>query len=66
MSSYGYEDALAHLQTGLVARDIVLSGTEAAPDEEAAALLFGLAKAQAITFESHQLGEAFGTLRRAF
>ena len=68
--SYAYEDALAHFERGLVARGITLSGTEAAfqaaPDEEAAALLFGLARAQSATFERYQLGEAFAPLSRAF
>ena len=54
----------------MVARGITLSGTEAAsqpaPDEEAAALLFGLARAQSAKFERHQLGEAFANLSRAF
>lgn len=66
LSAYGYDDALTYFQTGLAGRDISLSSTETASDEEAAALLFGLARAQATTFERHQLGEAFGTLRRAF
>ena len=54
----------------MVAWGITLSGKEAAsqaaPDEEAAALLFGLARAQSATFEGHQLVEAFATLSRAF
>ena len=66
LASYAYEDALTHFQRGLAARDINLSGTEAASDEEAAALLFGLARAQSATVEGHQLGEAFATLSRAF
>ena len=70
LASRAYEDALAHFERGLVARGITLSGTEAAsqaaPDDEAAALLFGLARAQAATFEGHQLSEAFATLSRAF
>ena len=70
LASYAYEDALTHFERGLVARGITLSGPEAAsqaaPDEEAAALLFGLARAQSATFAGHQLGEAFTTLSRAF
>ena len=50
----------------MVARDITLSGTEAASDEEAAALLFGLARAQSATFEWHQVVEVIATLGRAF
>ncbi len=66
LAAYAYEDALFHFERGLVARDITLSGTEAAPDEEAAALLFGLARALSYTVERHQLGEVFPTLTRAF
>jgi len=66
LASHAYEDALTHFEKGLVARDITLSGTEAASDEEAAALLFGLARAQSATVERHQFGEAFATLSRAF
>ena len=66
LAANAYEDALAHFERGLVARDITLSGTEAASDEEAAALLFGLARAQSATIEGHQLEEAFANLSRAF
>ena len=63
LASYAYEDALTHFERGLVARDITLSGTEAASDEEAAALLFGMGRTLA-TFERRL--EAFATLRCAF
>jgi predicted ATPase len=36
-------------------RNVPLTGTQTASDEEAAALLFGLARAQAATFEGQQL-----------
>ncbi|MCH8108013.1 MAG: protein kinase [Chloroflexi bacterium] len=66
LASHAYEDALAHFERGLVGRGITLSGTEAAFDEQAADLLFGLARAQSATVEAHLLGEAFAPLRRAF
>ena len=66
LAAYAYEDALTYFERGLVARDITLSGTKAASDEESAALLFGLARAQSATFERHQLGKVFTTLSRAF
>ena len=44
LASYAYEDALTHFERGLAERNIALAGTEVAPDEEAAALLFGLAR----------------------
>ena len=66
LAAYAYEAALTHFERALVARDITLSGTEAASEEEAAALLFGLARAQSATAIGHQLVEAFATLIRAF
>jgi len=66
LASHAYEDALAHFERGLVAREITLSGTEAASDEEAAALLFGLARAQSATVAGQHMVEAFATLSRAF
>ena len=45
VAAYAWDEALAHFERGLVARDVTLSGTEAASDEEAAALLFGLGRA---------------------
>ena len=43
-----------------------MSGTDAAPDEEAAALLFGRARAQSATVEKARIDEAFASLSRAF
>ena len=66
LASYAYEDALTHFERGLAERNIALAGTEVAPDEEAAALLFGLARAQTATFAGPQLVEVFLNLSRAF
>jgi hypothetical protein len=66
LASSAYEDALAHFGRGLAARGIALSGTVAARDEEAAALLFGHGRAQSLTGGAHQLVEAFANLSRAF
>jgi len=66
LTVYAYEEALIHFEGGLAARGMALSGTEPASDEEAAALLFGLARAQSATAERPQLVEAFTTLSRAF
>ena len=65
MVTYGYEEALGHFERGLIARDIALSGTEAASDEEAAALLFGLGRAQAPTLPRYRTHEAVTSLARA-
>ena len=61
-----HEDALAHFERGLAARKIALSGTEPATDEEAAALLFGLARAKSTAGVGPQLIEAFSAIGRAF
>ena len=66
MTAYAHEQALEHYETGLVAREIELRGTEAAPDEEAADLLFGLARSQSATLVHIRSMEAFATLKRAF
>ena len=66
LASHAYEDAITHFERGLVARDIDLSGTNAAPDEEAADLLFGLARAKSATVERYQLREVFATIICAF
>ena len=55
-----HEDALAHFQRGL-------TGKAGQPmDEEEAALLYGLGRAQAATLEKLQLGEAVASLIRSF
>ena len=66
LAAYAWDEALTHFESGLVARDITLSGTKAASDDEAAALLFGLSQAQVATLERHQRHEALGSLSRAF
>ncbi|MFQ6026140.1 MAG: AAA family ATPase [Dehalococcoidia bacterium] len=66
LASHAHEDALAHFERGLVARGISLTGTEAATDEEAAALLFGMARAQTAIVAGDQLVEPFAALLRAF
>ena len=66
LAAYAGDEAFEHFERGLVARDMTLSGTEAAPDGEAASLLFGLARALSATGVGHQLLEAFATLSRAF
>ena len=60
LGSSAHEDALAHFQRGL-------TGKAGQPmDEEAAALLYGLGRAQAATLERSQLGEAVASLVRSF
>ncbi|MCH7736438.1 MAG: AAA family ATPase [Chloroflexi bacterium] len=66
LATYANEDAIAHFETGLVARDIPLTGTETAADDEAAALLFGLARARSAAGAGHELEAAFVAISRAF
>ena len=66
LSSFAFQEGLAHFERGLVSRGIPLTGFEPASDEEAAALMFGLGRAQLATVERQRLSEAVGCLRRAF
>ena len=60
LASYAYEEALAHFQRGLTARE------GQAVDVQVAALLFGLGRAQAATLQLHQMHEVYISLNRAF
>ena len=65
-AAYAPEDALTYFRGGSTARGIELSGNEVAPDAEAAALLFGLGRAQVAILPVDQLHNAVAILRRAF
>ena len=60
LASHAHEDALNHFQLGLEAKQ----GQEI--DNEMAALLFGLRRAQTGTWERYRVGEAVNTVRPAF
>ena len=66
LAAYAFEEALAHFERGLASRGVTLTGSQPAPDGEAAALLFGLGRAQLATAERHRLIEAVACLLRAF
>jgi DNA polymerase III delta prime subunit/tetratricopeptide (TPR) repeat protein len=67
LASYAWEEALAHFHHGLIAKGVRLEGTDPAQDGEAAALLFGLARAWAgTTDKGPRLQETVNTLSRAF
>jgi len=66
LAAYAWEDGLAHFQRGLAAKKVPLTGTEPAPDADAAAFLFGLGRAQAATRGPYQQGETVESMRRAF
>ena len=57
---------MTYFRGGSTARGIELSGNEVAPDAEAAALLFGLGRAQVAILPVDQLHNAVAILRRAF
>ncbi|MFQ6030601.1 MAG: LuxR C-terminal-related transcriptional regulator, partial [Dehalococcoidia bacterium] len=60
LATYAWEEGLVHFERGLEAK-------KGQPmDAEAAALWFGLGRAQAATLERHQLGEAIASLSQAF
>ena len=66
LATYAYGDSVAHFERGLSTRNISLTGTETAPDEETAALLFGLARAYSANSVDYQLSQSFTFLSRAF
>ena len=66
LSGFAFEEALAHFERGLMSRDVPLTGSQPAPDEGVAALLFGLGQAQAATLPLYQIPQAVASLIRAF
>ncbi len=66
LETYAYEEALGHFQKGLTVKGVELEASSPAPDPEAAALLYGLGRAQAATLMRHRLNVAYATMHRAF
>ena len=66
LAAYAYEEAQHQFQQGLEAKGVPLAGTEPAKDDETAALLFGLARAEAPTGEQSQIQRLLANLSRAF
>ena len=66
LSAYAWEEARAYFERGLHAVGLALDRDEAAQDEQTAALLFGLGRAQIITMDRRELQQAIGNFRRAF
>jgi DNA-binding CsgD family transcriptional regulator/tetratricopeptide (TPR) repeat protein len=66
LAAYAWEEALAHFERGLVAKRVPLTSREPARDAEAAALLFGLGRAQVATLPRQRLEEALTSLDRSF
>jgi len=63
LATNAHDEALAHFQRGLAAKEIFLTATEPASDSESAALLFGFGRAQG---SAGQLTDAWETLGCAF
>ena len=61
LEAYAHEDALDHFQAGLMALGVDLEGSLPAPDEQSAALFFGLGRSQVALLDD----AAYPTLRRA-
>jgi len=68
LEAYAHEEALAHFQKGLVAKGVDLEGSIPAPDDESAALLYGLGRSQAATSVNSpsKTKGAIDSLKRAF
>ena len=72
LASYAYQEAITHFERGFIARNIVVSGTEAAsdeepvPDAEAASALFWLGQARASTAERFQMQAAIAYFTKVF
>ena len=66
LAAYAWEEALSHFERGLLSRGVPLAGPEAAPDQKAAALLFGLARAQVAVLDRFEMETGVNNLRRAF
>ncbi|MFQ6028445.1 MAG: AAA family ATPase, partial [Dehalococcoidia bacterium] len=66
LRGYACEDALTHFERALAAKDVPAEGSGAAPDAEAAALLFGLGRARLSALERLQSQQGLDNLGRAF
>jgi ATP/maltotriose-dependent transcriptional regulator MalT len=66
LSTYAWEEALAHFERGLATMGSNLKDTAPARDANEAALLFGLARAQSAILVQDQLIETSAILKRIF
>ena len=68
LEGYAHEEALGHFRNGLVAKWVDLEGSIPAPDDESAALLYGLGRAQAATSgnSTSNMREGIINLKRTF
>ncbi|MEE8158073.1 MAG: protein kinase, partial [Dehalococcoidia bacterium] len=56
-AAYAWEEALSHFERALAAKGVAFEDAGPAMDEEEAALLFGIARAQGATLERHRVPE---------
>ena len=61
LEAYAHEEALGHFERGLAAKGLDVEGAMPVLDPEAAALLFGLGRAQVATLGRQELDEALGS-----
>ncbi|PKB68499.1 MAG: hypothetical protein BZY81_01875 [SAR202 cluster bacterium Io17-Chloro-G4] len=66
LDAYAHEEAHAHFLRGIAAQGLALEDSESAEDGVAAALLFGLGRAQAATLTRHEMPKAHQSFSRAF
>jgi DNA-binding CsgD family transcriptional regulator/DNA polymerase III delta prime subunit len=64
--TYAHEEARGHFERCLAAKGVPLTGTKPARDDEEAALLFGLGRAQLAVLDPREYQEALTNLTRAF
>ncbi len=66
LATYAWEEAEAHFERALLAKGVPSSGQSLVKDEEAAMLLFGLARAQVAMLQRHEMTQVADRLSRAF
>jgi DNA-binding CsgD family transcriptional regulator/tetratricopeptide (TPR) repeat protein len=66
LATYAHEEAVGQLECGLAAKGVPLIGTMPAGDDEEAALLFALGRAQLAVLEPREYQKALTNLTRAF
>jgi DNA-binding CsgD family transcriptional regulator len=66
LATYAHEEALGHFENGLAAKRVPLTSTKPAGDEEEAALLSGLGRAQLAIVDPREYQKALINLTRAF
>jgi len=66
LETYAWDEALVHFQRGLISSGVDLQGHLPAPNDETAALLFGLGQAQTATMQQHQMDVPVASFKRSF